>query len=93
MAIRVTRLRYSRERKAYGAIAAIMLLAVSIVGEVRADPAADALSRLAELSRQAVQSREAVTSAQLDLDAKLAAQTAAEERHRADLVALEAANS
>ncbi|MCH9735120.1 MAG: glycoside hydrolase [Actinomycetia bacterium] len=93
MAIRVTRLRYSRGRTGCGAVAVFLLLVVSIVGEVRADPAADALSRLAELSRQAVQSREAVTSAQLDLDTRLAAQTAAEERHRADLAALEAANS
>ena len=58
-----------------------------------ADPAADALATLNELSRQAVQSREAVTTAQRDADARLAAQTAAEERHRADLAALEAANS
>lgn len=93
MAIRVARLRDSRGRTGCGAVAVVLLLAVSIVGEVRADPAADALSRLAELSRQAVQSREAVTSAQIDLDARLAAQTAAEERRRADLVALEAANS
>lgn len=93
LAFRVARLRSSRRRTGCGAVAVILLLAVSVVGEVRADPAADALSRLAELSRQAVQSREAVTSAQLDLDARLAAQTAAEERHRADLVALEVANS
>ena len=59
----------------------------------KADPAADALAKLNELSRQAVQSREAVTAAQRDADARLAAQTAAEDRHRADLAALEAANS
>ena len=58
-----------------------------------ADPAADALSTLNELSRQAVQTRGDVTTAQRDVDARLAAQTAAEERHRADLAALDAANS
>jgi hypothetical protein len=63
------------------------------MGDVAADPAADALSRLNELSQQAVQSREAVTAAQRDADAKVAAQTAAEERHQADSAALELANS
>jgi peptidoglycan DL-endopeptidase CwlO len=66
---------------------------MSIAGDVKADPAADALSRLDELSRQAVQSREAVTLAQRDVDDRLAAKTAAENRHHADLVALDAANS
>jgi hypothetical protein len=63
------------------------------MGDVTADPAADALSRLDELSRQAVHSRDAVTTAQRDVDTRLAAQTAAEDRHRADLEALEVANS
>jgi hypothetical protein len=62
-------------------------------GIVNADPAADALSRLNELSQQAVQSREAVTAAQRDADAKLAEQAAAVDRHRADRAALEVANS
>jgi hypothetical protein len=63
------------------------------IGGVKADPAVDALSRLNELSQQAVQSREAVTAAQRDADARLAEQAAANDRHRADLAALEAANS
>jgi peptidoglycan DL-endopeptidase CwlO len=63
------------------------------MGGVIADPAADAVSTLNELSRQAVQSRDAVTTAQRDVDARLTAQAAAEERHRADLAALEAAHS
>ena len=62
------------------------------MGDVRADPAADALSKLTELSQQAVQGREAVTAAQREVDARLAAQTAAEDRHRVDLEALELAN-
>jgi len=62
------------------------------MGDVKADPAADALSKLNELSHQAVQTREAVSTAQRDVDARLAAQTAAEDRHRADLAALEVVN-
>lgn len=57
---------------------------------VSADPAADALARLNELSAQALQTREAVTAAQREADAKLAAQRAADDRHRADREALDA---
>ena len=70
-----------------------MVLALSMAGDVQADPAADALSKLNDLSRQALQTRKAVTAAQRDADDRLAAQTAAEDRHRADLAALETANS
>ena len=70
----------------------MLALAMSMSG-VMADPAADALSKLNDLSRQAVQARAAVTTAQRDADDRLAAQTAAEERHRVDVAALEAANS
>lgn len=59
----------------------------------QADPADDALTRLNELSQQAVQSREAVTAAQRDADAKQVEQTAADDRHRADLAALDSANT
>lgn len=62
-------------------------------GNVQADPAADALSKLTELSQQAVQSREAVTAAQRDADAKQVEQTVAADRHRADLAVLDVANS
>ncbi|MFG1933432.1 coiled-coil domain-containing protein [Mycobacterium sp. NPDC048908] len=89
----MSRMRHSLRRTAGGFAAAVMVLAVSIAGDVKADPAADALAGLNELSRQALQSREAVTTAQRDADAKLAAQTAAEDRHRADLAALDAANA
>jgi hypothetical protein len=88
----MTRVRHSLRRTAYGSAAALLVLSMTM-GGVMADPAADALSRLNELSRQAVQSRGAVTTAQRDVDARLAAQTAAEERHRVDLAALEVANS
>jgi hypothetical protein len=63
------------------------------MGNVSADPAADALSRLNELSQQAVQTREDVTAAQRDADARQAEQAAAVDRHRADLAALDTANS
>ena len=86
-------MRYPLPRTAGGFAAAVLVLAISIAGDVKADPAADALARLDELSNQALQSREAVTLAQRDVDARLAAQTAAEDRHRADLVALDAANA
>ena len=68
-------------------------MAIAVTGEVNADPAADAMAKLDELSQQAVQTREAVTAAQRDVDARLAEQAAAADRHRADLTALEAANT
>ncbi|MCV7420444.1 glycoside hydrolase [Mycobacterium yunnanensis] len=79
-------------RRTTGALAAATLVLGLAIGESGADPAADALARLDELSRQAVQTRESVTAAQRDADAKLAEQTIALDRHRADLGALDAAN-
>lgn len=84
--------RHSLRRTVCGSAAGVLVLAISL-GDVSADPAADALAELNELSSQALDSREAVTTAQNDVDAKLAAQTAAEDRHRADLEALEVANA
>lgn len=84
--------RHSLWRTVCGSVAAVLVLATSIA-DVRADPAADALAKLNELSRQAVQTRKAVTAAQRDVDARLAEQAAAVDRHRADLAALEIANS
>ncbi|BBZ01956.1 glycoside hydrolase [Mycolicibacterium chitae] len=60
---------------------------------MNADPAADAMAKLEELSQQAVQTREAVTAAQHEADAKLAEQVAAEERHRADAETLAVVNA
>ncbi|MBX7435121.1 glycoside hydrolase [Mycobacterium sp. Y57] len=88
----MTTVRLLLRRSVVSSAAALLVAAISM-GDVKADPAADALSRLDELSRQALQSREAVTTAQRETDDKLAAQTAAEDRHRADLGALEVANS
>ena len=60
---------------------------------VQADPADDALAKLNELSRQAEQTTEAMHSAQLDLNNKLAAQEAAEEKHAVDAAAVDSAKS
>ena len=60
---------------------------------VHADPADDALAKLNELSRQAEQTTEEMHTAQLDLNKKLAAQKAAEQKHDADLAAAEAAKT
>jgi peptidoglycan DL-endopeptidase CwlO len=87
----MTRVRPTR-RAAYGTAAAVLVLGMS-TGAAGADPAADALSRLTELSQQAVHSREAVTAAQRDVDSTSAEQQAAADRHRADLVAVETANA
>jgi len=92
----VTGVRHSLRRTVCGLATAVLVLAAGVgmsLGDGKADPAVDALSRLNELSQQAVQSREAVTAAQRDADARLAEQAAAADRHRADLAALEVANS
>lgn len=89
----MSRVRQSLRRTAGGIAAGVLALAISIAGDGKADPAADALAKLEELSSQAIQTREAVTAAQRDADDRLAAQTAAENRQRADLAALDAANS
>jgi peptidoglycan DL-endopeptidase CwlO len=74
-------------------VVATAVLAVAMAADVKADPTADALAELNELSKQAVQTREAVTNAQRDADVTLAAQTEAENRHRDDQAALDAANA
>lgn len=89
----MSRVRRSLRRTAGGIAAGVLVLAISIAGDGKADPAADALAKLEELSSQAIQTREAVTAAQREAGDRLAAQTAAENRQRADLAALDAANS
>jgi hypothetical protein len=73
-------------------VSAAVVVATSMASG-HADPATDALSRLNELSQQAVQSRQAVTAAQREADARSAQQAAAVDRHRADLAAVELANT
>ncbi len=86
-------MRHTLRRTAVTVATGVAVLAASIAQNVWADPASDALAQLNELSREAVQTREAVTSAQRDVDRRLADQTAAEERHLADLAAVGAANA
>lgn len=88
----MTGVRHSLRRAVCGFAVTVLVLGVSM-GGAHADPAADALAELNELSQQAVQSRQAVTAAQRDVDATQAVQAAADDRHRADLQALEAANA
>lgn len=76
-----------------GAFAAITVISGTWAGAAFADPAEDALAKLTELSRQAEQLTESMHSAQLELDKKVAAQTAAEQRHTEDLAALDAAKA
>ena len=73
-----------------GTITAVVVAAGFGANPVSADPAEDALAKLTELSRQAEQLTEAVHSAQLDLDAKVAAEAAAQAKHARDQHALEA---
>jgi hypothetical protein len=90
--IRMTGVRHAL-RGAVCGLATAALVTVTPMEASQADPADDALARLNELSQQAVQGREAVTAAQRDADAKQAEQAAAHDRHRADLAALERANT
>lgn len=83
----MTAARHPLRRTALGSAAAVLCLAATW-GDVRADPQADALATLQKLSSEAVASREAVTAAQREVDATLAAQSAADVRHRADAAAL-----
>ncbi|OBI08276.1 endopeptidase [Mycolicibacter heraklionensis] len=76
---------------AAGLVVSVTTLSSVLVGNVYADPADDALAKLAELSRQAEQTTEAMHTAQLNLDEKLAAQQAADNAHAADQAALDAA--
>ena len=80
-------------RRMVGGSAGAVLVLLTAMGSVHADPSSDALASIKELSRQALQTREAVTAAQLDLDARLAAQKSADDRHSADVAALELANA
>lgn len=89
----MSRVRQSLRRTVGSFAAAILVLVMAIAGDVSADPQADALAKLEELSSQAIHTREAVTDAQRDAEDKLAAKTAAEDRLRANLAALDTANA
>ncbi|WP_204079766.1 peptidoglycan hydrolase RipC [Mycobacterium riyadhense] len=84
------------KRSAIGSLASFTVLSGVLVVNAfnaTADPADDALAKLNELSRQAEQTTEAMHSAQLDLNAKLAAQQAAEKKHADDQAAADAAKA
>lgn len=70
-----------------------MLFGGVLAGSVQADPADDAMAKLNELSRQAEQTTEAMHSAELDLNNKVAAQQAADQRHASDAAAVDAAKA
>lgn len=70
-------------------VALLLILATS----VRADPASDALVRLAELSRQAERTSEEIYSAQIDLDAKRAAASEADGRYAEEQARADVANA
>lgn len=74
-------------------LAAIGVLAALLATDVSADPAADALAELTELSRLAEQTTEQMYSAQIDLDEKLSVQLVAENEAAADRVAVDAASA
>ena len=74
-----------------GTLAGFTVLSGALAPHVAADPANDALAKLNELSRQAEQTTEAMHSAQLDLNAKLAAQRAADKKLADDQAAAAAA--
>jgi cell wall-associated NlpC family hydrolase len=80
-------------RPVIGAIAGLMVFAGALAGSVQADPAADALAKLNELSRQAEETTEAMHSAQLDLKDKVAAQQSADAQHAADMAAVDSAKA
>jgi cell wall-associated NlpC family hydrolase len=90
---RTQRITRGLKRPAIYAITALTLFGGILAGNVQADPADDALAKLNELSRQAERTTEAMHSAQLDLDNKLAAQTAAEAKQSADQAAVDTATA
>lgn len=75
--------------KSRSAVALVVALVIAVslgdaAGTGRADPASDALARMTEFSREAERTAEAIYSAELDLEAKLTAQRAAEDRQRSE---------
>ncbi|ORB82895.1 endopeptidase [Mycobacterium kansasii] len=81
------------KRSAVASLASFTVLSGVLAATAMADPADDALAKLNELSRQAEQTTEAMHSAELDLNAKLAAQQAAERKLAEDQAAVAAAKA
>ncbi len=80
-------------RSCIATLAGFTVLFGALAPHVAADPAEDALAKLNQLSRQAEQTTEAMHSAQLDLNAKLAAQRAADKKLADDQAAAAAAKA
>ena len=76
-----------------GAVAMISLLGCFVAAHANADPVDDAMAKLNELSRQAEQTTEEMLTAQLDLEKKLAAQKAVDDRHASDQAAADQARA
>ena len=74
-------------------IATVGVLSGTLMSVGHADPAQDPLAELRDLTRQAEQTSEAVNAAQIDLNSKVAAQTAAENQHTQDLATAESAKT
>jgi peptidoglycan DL-endopeptidase CwlO len=80
-------------RSAIGTLAGFAVLSGVVAPRVAADPAQDAVAKLNELSRQAEQTTEAMHSAQLDLNQKVAAERAADQKHADAQAAVDAAKA
>ena len=72
------------KRPAIGVLVGVAVLGGVFAGSVHADPSDDAMAKLNELSREAEQTTEAMHSAQIDLNEKLQAQGAADQKLAAD---------
>lgn len=80
------------KRVASGLVAASIIAAL-LATDGSADPAADALTQLTELSRQAEQTTEQIHTAQIDLDEKLLLLETAERKQAVDRAAADAADA
>ncbi|WP_157521308.1 peptidoglycan hydrolase RipC [Mycobacterium sp. ACS4331] len=81
------------KKTAIGTLAALTVLSGALASGAHADPQEDALAKLNELSRQAEQTTEAMHSAQLDLNAKLEVQAAADRKLAEDRASMAAAQT
>lgn len=85
---------FAASRRLITAVAAVLIVSTgAITADVRADPAADALAQLNELSREAEQTTEAMHSAQLSLDRAVVGQAEAERRNAEDRAVVSAARA
>ena len=82
-----------RDLGACAVCVALVVVASGTGGYAGADPAADALARMNELSRQAEQTTEEMYSAEIELEKKVAIQRSAEERSAADRLAADATDA